>query len=276
MAVTFNTLNPDAPIFKELSTNAPVWWRRFVNDPALYIEVRKDNQINVYFEGGSIARIHYCRKKKILQVFTHHKYLGHPNSPTSSSYEECSTYIGQIVEEVIERVKIEYSQKNTEGGSLAKEKWSEKYIQGNLVVKNRDCHLDSEFAYIDQETNNRIDLVRCDQGVVTFIELKRMDDGRMLHEDDESPEIVEQMNRYRDFILKYGQEILSYYQKLYDIKKSLQLPVPKVRPSSVSQDPQLIIFDRWVKSHPKRDVHRRRMKQILEREGISYSIISDL
>lgn len=276
MAVTFNTLNPAAPIFKELSTNAPAWWRRFVNDPALYIEVRKDNQINVYFEGGSIARIHYCRKKKILQVFTHHKYLGHLNSPTSSSYEECGTYIGQIVEEVIERVKKEYSQKNTEGGILAKEKWSEKYIQGNLVVKNQDCHLDSEFAYIDQETNNRIDLVRCDQGVVTFIELKRMDDGRMLHEDDESPEIVEQMNRYRDFIHKYGQEILSYYQKLYDIKKSLQLPVPKVRPSSVSQDPQLIIFDRWVKSHPKRDVHRRRMMQILERECISYSIISDL
>ena len=52
MAVTFDTLKPDARIFLELNNN-PHWWNRFKEDSSLYIEVRKDNQVNVYFEGGS-------------------------------------------------------------------------------------------------------------------------------------------------------------------------------------------------------------------------------
>lgn len=276
MPVTFETLNPKAPIFRELRTNAPSWWERFKGDPTLYIEVRKDNQVNVYFEGGSIARIHYCSKKKELQVFTHHKYLGHLKPSKGSPYEECSSYISQIVDEVIERVKKEYSQKHNIDGDNDIEKWSEKFIQGSIIVNSRDIHLDSEFAYIDAESNNRIDLIRCDGGVISLVELKRMDDGRMLHETDEAPEIVEQMNRYRNFIHKYSNQILVYYQKLYDIKKSLQLPLPTVRPTSVSPEPMLIIFDRWVKETREREIHRKRVKAILEREDIKYTIISKI
>lgn len=276
MVVTFDKLNPNAPIFRELKTNAPSWWERFVNDPALYIEIRKDNQVNVYFEGGSIARIHYCSKKRKLQVFTHHKYLGHPNPQKGSLYEECSEYIGQIIDEVIGRVKTEYSQKHSVDGSLDKEKWSEKFIQGALIVKNRSIHLDSEFAYIDQDSDIRIDLIRCENGELSFVELKRMDDNRMLHEDDQSPEIVDQMNRYRLFVQNYSEQLLHYYQKVYDLKQSLNLPVPNIRPYVVNPEPQLIIFDRWVKCHPKRDVHRKRVKEILDRENVHYTIQSDL
>ena len=50
MPVTFDTLKPDARIFLELNNN-PHWWNRFKEDSSLYIEVRKDNQVNVYFEG---------------------------------------------------------------------------------------------------------------------------------------------------------------------------------------------------------------------------------
>lgn len=276
MAVTFDTLNPNAPIFRALKTNAPSWWERFVNDPALYVEIRKDNQVNVYFEGGSIARIHYCSKKHKLQVFTHHKYLGHRKPLKGSLYEECSEYIGHIVDEVIERVKKEYSQKHIADGIIAKEKWSEKFIQGSLIVKNRSIHLDSEFAYIDQDSDVRIDLIRCEEGIVSFVELKRMDDGRMLHEDDQSPEIVDQMNRYRLFVQNYSQKLLRYYQKVYDLKQSLNLPVPHIRPNLINQEPLLIIFDRWVKCHPQRDLHRQRVQEILGRENIHYTILTDL
>ncbi len=276
MAVTFETLNPNAPIFRELMSNPPSWWERFVRDPSLYIEIRKDNQINVYFEGGSIARIHYCSKKHQLQVFTHHRDLGHPKPSKGSLYEECSSYISQIIDEVIERVKKVYSQKHDVNGIIDKEKWSEKFIQGSLIVNTRDIHLDSEFAYIDENSDNRIDYVRCDRGVIAFVEIKRMNDGRMLHETDEAPEIVEQMKRYRHFIHKYSDEILAYYQKLYDIKKSLKLPVPAVRPTSISQEPLLVIFDCWEKETKNREIHRKRVKSILDREGIVYSVFSEL
>ena len=181
-------ISPDARIFQELKKD-PSWWVRFKNDSSLYIEIRKNNQVNVYFEGGSVARIHYCSKYKKLQIFTHHKYLNLPAPSKNNPYIpkdpenlEC--------DKVIERVKVCYSQKHAINGVVDKEKWSEKFIQGALITQSLDFHLDSEFAYNDATDKNRIDLVRCDNGVITFVELKRISDGRMLHKTEESPEII--------------------------------------------------------------------------------------
>ena len=274
MPVTFDTLKPDARIFLELNNN-PNCWKLFKEDSSLYIEVRKDNQVNVYFEGGSIARIHYCSKHKKLQVFTHHKYLGLPAPSKSSLYIECSDFIDSCLGDVLDRVKTHYSQKSDDNGTFPKKKWSEKYIQGTLIVQSRQCHLDSEFTYIDGETNNRIDLVRCSDGMVTFVELKRMGDNRMLHETDATPEVVYQMNRYKQFIEKYSSQLLEYYQKLYDIKKILELPVPESRPVCINPIPELLIFDCWEKNTKSRDEHRRRLCEILQKEDVKFSIMTD-
>lgn len=281
MSITFNRLKSDSKIFEELKKN-PSWWTRFKNDKSLYIEIRKDNQVNVYFEGGSIARIHYCSKHKKLQVFTHHKYLNLPAPSKSNAYIECSDIIDKpikkdseilVCDTILERIRTIYSQKLSINN---KEKWSEKFIQGSIIVQSSAFHLDSEFAYNDDISQNRIDLVRCDNGVVTFVELKRISDGRMLHKTDESPEIVEQMLRYRSFILRYSNKLLDYYQKIYDIKVELQLPVPKTRPTSINPEPHLLIFDTWEKNTPGRDTHRHRLQEILQREKIEYSIKTDL
>lgn len=284
MAITFDILKPEAKIFQELKKN-PSWWARFKNDSSLYIEIRKDIQVNVYFEGGSVARIHYCSKHKKLQVFTHHKYLNLPAPSKSNAYIECSGIIDEpketnseilVCDKVIERVKTCYSQKHAINGIVDKEKWSEKFIQGTLITQSSDFHLDSEFAYNDATDKNRIDLIRCDKGVITFVELKRIADGRMLHKTDESPEIVDQMNRYKDFITKYSVELLAYYQKLYDVKAELGLPVPQIRPSSINPEPHLLIFDNWTKETTGRKIHRKRLIDILNREKINFSIQTDL
>lgn len=284
MAITFDILKPEAKIFQELKKN-PSWWARFKNDSSLYIEIRKDNQVNVYFEGGSVARIHYCSKHKKLQVFTHHKYLNLPAPSKSNAYIECSGIIDEpketnseilVCDKVIERVKTCYSQKHAINGIVDKEKWSEKFIQGTLITQSSDFHLDSEFAYNDATDKNRIDLIRCDKGVITFVELKRIADGRMLHKTDESPEIVDQMNRYKDFITKYSVELLAYHQKLYDVKAELGLPVPQIRPSSINPEPHLLIFDNWTKETTGRKIHRKRLIDILNREKINFSIQTDL
>jgi hypothetical protein len=274
MPVTFHTLKPEARIFHELNNN-PHWWKQFKEDTSLYIEVRKDNQVNVYFEGGSIARIHYCSKNRKLQVFIHHKYLGIPKPANNNPYVEYSDKIGSCLNDVLDRVKTVYSQKGSIDGVVPKEKWSEKYIQGTLIVQSRQYHLDSEFAYNDSETNNRIDLVRCSDGMVTFVELKRMGDNRMLHETDATPEVVYQMNRYKQFIEKYSSQLLEYYQKLYDIKKLLDLPVPESRPVCINPIPELLIFDCWEKNTKGRDEHRRRLCEIMLKEDVKFSIMTD-
>ena len=74
--ITFDTLNESAKIFDELMNQKPIWWEYCKQDKSFYIELRKDNQVNVYFEGGSIIRVHYCSRHKELQTFTHYKYLG--------------------------------------------------------------------------------------------------------------------------------------------------------------------------------------------------------
>ena len=128
MAVTFDTLKKDATIFAELRKN-PEWWQHFKEDTSLYIEIRKDNQVNVYFEGGSVARIHYCSKHKKLQVFTHHKYLGVPPSSKSNLYIECCDYLDEKDEKESKKNKLDWkksarsSKKKEEN---MKKKWPDK------------------------------------------------------------------------------------------------------------------------------------------------------
>ena len=275
MAITFDKLKENARIFEELKKN-PSWWVKFKNNPSLYIDIRKDNQVNVYFEGGSIARIHYCSKHKKLQVFTHHKYLGEPAPSRNNLYVECSDRIENICDEVMERIQTLYSQKKAEEGINAKEKWSEKFIQGMLVINSRTVHLDTEFAYNDSQDDIRIDLIQCRKGSLTFIELKRMDDNRMLHATDNNPEVVYQMQDYKDFIARYRSELLEYYKKVFDIKVQLGLPVPDSAPVSINPIPELIIFDRWVKPTHQREIHRQRVRELLERNGILYKVITSL
>lgn len=275
MAITFDKLKENARIFEELKKN-PSWWVKFKNNPSLYIDIRKDNQVNVYFEGGSIARIHYCSKHKKLQVFTHHKYLGEPAPSRNNLYVECSDRIENICDEVMERIQTLYSQKKAEEGINAKEKWSEKFIQGMLVINSRTVHLDTEFAYNDAQDDIRIDLTQCRKSSLTFIELKRMDDNRMLHATDNNPEVVYQMQGYKDFIARYRSELLEYYKKVFDIKVQLGLPVPDSAPVLINPIPELIIFDRWVKPTNQREIHRQRVCELLERNGIQYKVITSL
>ena len=84
------------------------------------------------------------------------------------------------------------------------------------------------------------------------------------------------MRKYASFIKEYKDLILLYYQDVYDIKKDLGLPVPGLRPVAVNPIPQLLIFDRWERNTAKREIHRKRVKECLDREKVEYCIESDL
>lgn len=51
-------LNEDSQLFRELAKN-PIWWQNLKNDPEIYCDIRKDNHINIYYNGGSIMRLDY-------------------------------------------------------------------------------------------------------------------------------------------------------------------------------------------------------------------------
>lgn len=267
---TFDTLKEDAPIFDKLSSGNYDWWSRVKKNTNLYIEIRKDNEVHVYYEGGRVIRIRYCSKHKKIQAYTHNKYL--TGNENVTGYVECAGQLSTKLETIIKNIHL-YSRKQ---GIDDKEKWSEKFIQGNIIKNNRLKYLDSEFAYNNGDI--RIDMVECVYGELRFVELKRIDDPRMVSQ-DMNPEILTQIRSYREFIKENEEDIVEYYKRLYAIKKHLGLPVPPVKPFKLNLEPKLLIFDRWIKESDGRTIHREMMEEILERIAkpkIDYTIINTL
>lgn len=264
---TFETLNPDAPLFSELKSGKYAWWENIKKNHDLYIEIRKDNNINVYFQGGSVVKLHYCSKHKKIQAFTHRKYL----YGNGTGYAECS--LDNDLETIINNIPNMYSGKK----GYEKENLSEKYIQSQYIIKYHSKYIDSEFAYKDDSLDIRIDLIECINGELRFVELKTIDDSRMLKRNEDNPEVVEQVEAYKNFISNYKPEkIVEYYQKVWEIKKDLGLTIPEERPSSLAEKPLLLIFNRWTHSTSKRINHTQRLKEILDREKIDYVIKEDI
>ena len=269
---TFETLNPNAPLFSELKSGNYSWWENIKKDDRLYIEIRKDNYINVYFEGGNVAKLEYRSKDNTIQTSTHSKYL-HGNG---DDYVECSLDKDKDLETIITNIQKYYSKtKDEKEKGKEKEEWSEKYIQSQYIINYRSKYIDSEFAYKDDSFDIRVDLIECINGELRFVELKTIDDGRMLKKTDDNPEVVEQVKAYEDFISNYKKEIVEYYQKVWEIKKDLGLTIPEKCPSSLAEKPLLLIFNRWTKSTSRRDEHTDRMEKILKKD-IDYKITSEI
>lgn len=43
-------------LFIELETKKPNWWKNIISEKGVYIDIRKDNYIDIYFSGGNIIR----------------------------------------------------------------------------------------------------------------------------------------------------------------------------------------------------------------------------
>ena len=263
---TFETLNPNAPLFSELKSGNYSWWENIKKDRRLYIEIRKNNYINVYFEGGNVAKLEYRSKDKKIQAFTHRKYL----YGNGTGYAECS--LDNDLETIINNIPNMYSGKK----GYEKENLSEKYIQSQYIKNYHYNYIDSEFAYKDDSFDIRVDLIECINGELRFVELKTIDDGRMLKKTDDNPEVVEQVKAYEDFISNYKKEIVEYYQKVWEIKKDLGLRIPEERPSSLAEKPLLLIFNRWTNLEPRRKIHTKRLIDILNIKEIDYIIKEDI
>lgn len=264
--VTFEKLNVESALFAELKSGKYPWWEKVKNNPNLYIDVRKDNNINVYFEGGSVIKLHYCSRHKKIQALTHEKYL----YKEGKGYVECADMLNEKIDTIIENIPTFLSQRN----GVDKESWSETYIKGHIITK-RPNHLDSEFAYTDDGKNLQIDLVECVDGVIRFVELKRIGDNRMLNKDNTTPEVVDQIDKYSKFIKKHKNELVQYYQKIWDIKHDiLELPNLPMRPIDIDTKPLLLIFNNWSKEDKRRINRKERIKNHLEIASIDYVIES--
>lgn len=266
-----NLLDLKHRLYEILQSNkAPKWWPELKKDVELYIEIRKGNILDVYYQGGRMAEIKYNNSTQNITVTTHPKYLGYDNEYKEDEnyykksikkdgtieyvpiYQDCQEWLLNKKEELKANIRKHYS------GDKDGEKTSEKFIQGELIINGRDKYLDSEFAhcfYVGDRNTIRIDMVKIEDGRVVFEELKRIGDAR-LRTSKGDPEIITQMNNYRIFLEKNKGVLTNYYRTLYKIKKHLGLPVPKVddvEKITVDPEPQLIIAHNYEKMGNKRE-----------------------
>lgn len=252
--ITFKSqLSQKYVLFTLLKKQPPIWWENVKKHPELYIEIRKDNYINIYYKGGSIAKIEYDEQTDKLIVTTHPKYLGKDdyndvlcysiskNGKKLPIYQHCEEWLEYRLNEMLVNVDKYYDSK-------------EKQEQSRMIRSNRTLYIDSEFEHLykrtlkpDNKYKNdfmRIDLVELRDNTIRFVELKMIGDGRLLKKDEnESPEIYDQMQKYRDFAERYKDDLLRYYKQLLAIKAKLGLPVPVINLDTlkINTTPVLVI-----------------------------------
>ena len=64
MSEEFSRLNQNHKLFQNLAERNPVWWQNLVRDPEIYIEVRKDNYLDIYYNGGRVLDLSFTNKFK--------------------------------------------------------------------------------------------------------------------------------------------------------------------------------------------------------------------
>lgn len=269
-------LNPNANLFKKLAELKPEWWNMLVCDDELYIDIRKNNYINIYYYGGSIMKLQF---KNDFLAETHQKYLGdyEPRGKTKKgSYKfeydriDLNTFNKDKLISIKEKIRTDYLK------MINGENPAEKWIQGSMIMDN-SFYLDSEFQFNSdpQIGNLRIDLIQYMNGTLTFVELKKITDSRLRNDEKRNtsvPEIIEQMKKYQLFVTRYEKDIIDYYKKLISIKNMLRINVTSNTQIEVNTNPKLIIANTYKQTTARRRERIQCIEKLLTDNSIDYKI----
>ena len=272
MARNYFDLNINAPLFTELS-KFPEWWKRILNDKTLYVNIRKGNRINVYYHGASVMELSINRDKSI-QGKIHSKYILFQETQTDKNGYRKDISPETIVENlpsIKNAIIANQATSNPEG-------LSEKAIQGIMYVEGK--YIDTEFEYVHpNRLITRIDLTTInDDGMIEFVELKRISDSRLLKKDIslKNEEIRKQIDNYNFFIEGHKDEIIQYYKQLQQILKKVGVNNPLCNIAITDIKPSVSLYFAGYadgkSNHPKRRKRIDNIKQILEEKGINSNI----
>ena len=282
-----SSLRGNHPLFRQLSCNAPQWWYKALKFEDAYIDIRKDNTINIYYEGASVAKVKWV--KGSIVAICHPKYLYGDNDNMQAYYNDGEAIYQPCEDElmklgtgeccILRNAQKFYTNKEEKEIGDAEQK-SEKKLQGEIVCRAKTLYIDSEFAHQYEEGGRhtiRIDLVRVVDNMIQFVELKRIQDNRLLHIDGSvvTPEIITQIKEYRNFLKANKDAILTYYKKLIAIKRGLGLPTTSVDVETLDIDtePYLEIYNLYTHLNPRREDRIKKIETILNKYNVKYKIL---
>lgn len=275
----FTTLRKDHPLFQRLKNENSAWWR-FIKDNikpgGFYIDIRKDNSLNAYYNGGSLLKITLSRGE--IKGKIHEYYVG----KAGSKYVDYElSRLSEDACHIKKRIASKYSDASESG------------IKARLICAPDTKYIDSEFAYpevvgktkdrngkeVTAYLTTRIDLTKLENGKIVLVELKRIEDGRLLTNEYENgePEILSQMKAYHQFIKAHKQEITEYYKILFTIKRDLEI-LPKsfigidnIGNYELCEDVELYI-EPYHSLNPRRIQRINAIKAILDKNNIIHNL----
>ena len=242
----FDALDEECRLWQELENNPPQCWKNILEDKALYVEIRKDNYVNVYYYGGNVALLRWTGGK--ITAETHRKYLGKPDE--TDLYQDCTEILHskEGLDLIKENIREEYHklskrEKTDEQNRVYTS--NEKWVQGELKLRFPKRYIDSEFAYrIGKNNLIRFDMVELKGNELRFIEIKLITDSR-LRSNDKKPEIINQMRKYSHFIREHTEVLKDYYTKLLRIKKRIGLWNGETEIEHIALKPILLIVNTY-------------------------------
>ena len=152
-----NKLKTTHALFQRLKDDPPLWWKNLKSDPEIYTDIRKDNSINVYHNGGSIMKLRGT-KEYIAEIHIEYipfkkdkEYWRFEFQNGDISLKEVETFgLNNFGKEPLQRIKKRIKKFYPSN--------SEKGIQGHYIVETRN-KLKNDGFFIDTEIqygNNRI------------------------------------------------------------------------------------------------------------------------
>ena len=273
---SFDALDEECCLWQELENNPPQWWKNILEDKSLYVETRKDNYANAYYYGGNVALIRWTGGK--ITAETHRKYLG--KSDETDLYQDCTETLHskEGLELIKENIREEYHklskrEKTDEQNRVYTS--NEKWVQGELKLRFPKRYIDSEFAYrIGKDNLIRFDLVELKGNELVFIEIKLITDSR-LRNNENRPEIINQMTKYSRFICEHAEVLKDYYTKLLRIKKRIGLWNGETEIKHVALKPVLLVVNTYKGELSKGREDRKKVIEGLKDEGAFETIIID-
>ena len=242
-------INVKHELFARLADAPPQWWVNLIKDPDIYIDIRKNNYINVYYNGGSIMKLQGA-KEYLAEI--HYEYIPLEKKGDYLSFRFDNNEIS--VPDEIKPISLEnFAGKQLKLIKKRIEKFhpnkSEKGLQGKYITKNNSREdsngffIDSEFQFIleGKQKQGRVDLVWVDlvKKKLVLVELKTMGDERLYIEKSDDPESIDvQLKKYHDFIKINSEKIIAYYNKVFQIKKNL-----KILPSKFAKETSIAGYE---------------------------------
>ena len=263
------------------------WWRRFVDDPELFVAIR-DNRVNVYCRGCSLAELRLDAGEVVGR--THYKYLLRPslNTPYVEFAEGAYRLPDKTQELLVESPDAVRALKKAARPYAGEEKTGV-----HRILRSNSNILDVEIAFglpRTQETDPaapRVDFAALrvvqGSGMVVFYEAKRFADHKALRAKKWSiPKVVTQIDRYSTLLRDNAEKIAESYGRVCCNLLSLHgmsarhaerhalLEYVSRKPLLIDTEPRLVVFgfDADQRNGAAWTPHRDRLLELLGKKRV--------